>query len=115
MVNTVENENIIHGVIVDHLRQRLAREYREIKVNPPGDPDLILGNHGLVLAAVEVETEKSMTPEKAEKWRIMAQSGTKLILMVPRHSKAKVTEILWQKGIADKVSVGSYEIVISMP
>ncbi|MBI5025199.1 MAG: hypothetical protein HZC12_00415 [Nitrospirae bacterium] len=41
--------------------------------------------------------------------------GAKLILMVPRNSKTKVVELLWQKGLADKVAVGSYEIVINMP
>jgi hypothetical protein len=35
--------------------------------------------------------------------------------MVPKNSKAKVIELLWQNGIADKVSVGSYEISINMP
>jgi hypothetical protein len=45
----------------------------------------------------------------------MAQQDSKLILIVPKNSKVKAAEILWQKGIADRVSVGTYEIVVNMP
>ncbi len=111
----MKNEDIMHDVMVSYLKQRFARDYKEVKVNPEGSPDLVLSNHGLVLAVVEVETEKSMTGEKGEQWRAMTQSGTKLIIMVPKNSKVKAMEILWQKGIADKVGVGSYEIAVTMP
>ncbi len=111
----MDNEGIIHRVIVDTLERKLSRDYRETVVSPHGDPDITLGNHGLVLAVVEVETETTISPEKAEKWRRMAHAGTKLILMVPKSARARVTDILWQEGIAEKVSVGTYEIVINMP
>jgi hypothetical protein len=64
---------------------------------------------------VEVETESSITPEKAKIWKELAQSGSKLILMIPQNAKVKTMELLWQQGIADKVGVGSYEIKITMP
>lgn len=111
----MDSEKLLHDLIVDYLKQRLSREYREIDVNPSGNPDLTLSNHGLVLAMLEVETEGSITSEKAEKWKEMLQAGSKLILMVPKNSKVKVTELLWNKGIADRVSVGTYEIAINMP
>lgn len=111
----MDTDSIIHTVIVENLRRRLGRDYREVVVSPDGDPDITLGNHGLVLAVVEVETEASISNEKAEKWRRMAHAGTKLILMIPRSARSRVTEILWQEGIADKVSLGTYEIVINMP
>ncbi|MGO9952461.1 MAG: hypothetical protein ACLPN1_09660 [Dissulfurispiraceae bacterium] len=111
----MHNEKLVHDLIVDHLRQKLGRDYKEVTVNPEGNPDIVLANHGLVLANVEVETDNTINPEKAAEWKVLAQPGTKLILMVPRNAKAKVTELLWQKGIMDKVSVGSYEIVINMP
>lgn len=111
----MDNEHLIHGLIIDHLKHRFRREYSEIKVNAGGDPDLTLANHGLVLAVVEVETESSITPEKAGKWKELAQPGTKLILMVPKSSRVKVMEMLWQQGIADRVGVGTYDIAINMP
>ncbi len=111
----MDSDKLMHDMIIDRLRGRFAREYKEINVNAGGSPDIVLANHGLTIALVEVETEKSITPEKAKKWKEMAQSGSKLILMVPKNSKVKVMQLLWEQGIADKVGVGSYEIAISMP
>lgn len=109
------NEKMLHNLILDQLKARLSKEYKEIKVNSEGNPDLILSNHGLVLAVLEVETESTITSQKAEKWKEIIDSGKKLILIVPKNAKVKVMELLWQKGIADRVGVGSYEIVINMP
>lgn len=111
----MESEKLLHDLIVDRLRAKFAGQYKEIKINSGGNPDLVLANHGLTLAVVQVETEGSITAEKAEKWKEMARSGSKLILMVPKNAKVKVLELLWKSGIADRVGVGSYEIMISMP
>jgi len=111
----MERQRLVHDLIVDSLRGKFSKEYREIMVNPEGGPDIVLASHGLTMAMVEVETEGSITPEKAGKWKDMVRSGAKLILMVPKHTKVKTTELLWKQGIADRVGVGSYEIVITMP
>jgi hypothetical protein len=60
----MNNEKLLHDLIVDYLKHKLSKEYKEIKVNPAGNPDLTLSNHGLILALVEVETENSITPGK---------------------------------------------------
>ncbi len=122
----MQNEKLIHDWMVSYLKQRLSRDYNDININLEGEsknefngcyPDLILGNHGLVLAIMEVETENSVTLEKADEWsRIVGTGlGVKLIIMVPRALKAKTLDLLWKKGIADKTSVGSYEINVNMP
>ena len=120
----MKDEKLIHEWMVSFLRDRLSRDYDDIKINLEGEdknefnghhPDLILGNHGLVLAIMEVETESSITPEKADDWKILSGLGAKLILMVPKSSKAKMLDLLWKHGIADKTSVGSYEISVNMP
>jgi hypothetical protein len=111
----MDNEELMHDLIIDRLRRKFAREYKEIRVNREGDPDIALSNHGLTIAVVEVETENSITPEKAKIWRELSRSGSKLILIVPHNSKAKTMELLWEQGIADKVGIGSYEIKITMP
>ena len=118
------NEQIFHDWMVTYLKERLRRDYNDVRMNV-GDsrendfkgafPDLILGNHGLVLAIMEVETEGSVNEKKAGEWKKMASLGAKLILMVPRTSKAKVLDLLWKQGIADKASVGSYDLNITMP
>jgi len=111
----MQNEKLVHDLIVEHLKRKLARDYKEVTVNPAGNPDMVLANHGLVLANLEVETDGTINQDKADEWKELAQPGIKLVLMVPKNSKARVTELLWQKGIMDKVSVGSYEIVVNMP
>ena len=122
----MNNEKLIHDWLVTYLRQRLSRDYKDIKINLEGEkkaefkghyPDLILGNHGLILAVMEVETEGSVTPEKADEWSRMigAGLGVKLIIMVPKALKAKALDLLWKKGIADKTAIGSYEISVNMP
>ncbi len=122
----MQDDKLIHDWMVSYLKQRLSRDYKDISINLEGEkknefkghyPDLILGSHGLVLAVMEVETERSISPEKADEWSRIVRTGkgVKLIVMVPRASKAKVVDLLWKKGIADKASVGSYEINISMP
>ncbi len=111
----MDNDKRLHDLIVDYLKQKLSREYSEIRVNPAGNPDLTLSSHGLVLAVVEVETEKSITPEQGERWKTLAQPGTKVIVMVPKHAKVKAMDLLWKHGIADRVAIGHYEIAIHMP
>ncbi len=109
------SERLLRELIIELLKKRLSREYKEIKTNSSESPDLILANHGFTVASVQVETESSITPERSEIWKQLAQDGSKLIIMVPKDEKAKIMNLLWNKGIADKVSVGTYEIVIKMP
>jgi hypothetical protein len=111
----MDSDKLMHDLIVERIRIKVSGDYKEIRVNPEGDPDLVLSNHGLTLAAVEVETERSITPERAEKWKEMAGSDCKLILMVPKSGKVKAMDLLWKHGIADRVGLGSYDIQIHLP
>jgi hypothetical protein len=111
----MQNEKLMHDLIVSHLTHKFSRDYKEVKVNPQGSPDIVLGNHGLVLLNVEVETESTIKSEKADEWKVLVEQGVKLVLMVPKNGKVRVTELLWEKGIMDRVGVGSYEISINMP
>ena len=120
----MEKEAAVHDAIAEEIRKKLRHQYREIRLNPSGQklhefkgqyPDLILSEQGMVLAVVEIETENSITPDKINIWKGMAGSGPRLILMVPKTMKAKLASMLWDGGLADKVSLGSYEISINMP
>ena len=116
-------EAFFHDWLVSYLQRRLARDYKEILANGTEEqqhefnshyPDLILANQGMVLAIMEVETEESITPQQAERWKELSGLGAKLILMVPNHTRPKVMDLVLQKGLAGKVGVGSYEITIKM-
>lgn len=120
----MEYSDLIHEMILEHVRKRLSREYREIKVNRAGGtshnyqghhPDMILGNHGIVLGLLEVETADTISEDQAEQWKKLSGLGVKLILMIPKEMKMKVTDLLWNKGIMNKVSIGTYDITVSMP
>ena len=120
----METEKVFHDWLINHLRDRFSKEYSEIKINLEGEeknefkgyyPNLILGSYGLVVAVVEVETDKTITHEKVKKWKELSKLGVKLMLMIPDKSKGKLMSMLWDEGIAHDVSVGSYEIKITMP
>jgi hypothetical protein len=117
-------EELIHEMIIEHLRKTLSKEFKEIGINKKGEkkveynghyPDMILGNHGMIVSLIEVETYESITEKQADRWKVLSGLGPKLILMVPRDMKLKVTDLLWAKGLMDKVSIGTYEISIKMP
>jgi hypothetical protein len=116
-------DTFFHDWLVSYLQQRLAKDYKEVQANYQTEqrhvfsgryPDLILANQGMVLAIMEVETEESVTTEQAERWKELAGLGAKLIIMVPNHMRPKVMDLVFQKGLAGKVGVGSYEITIKM-
>ncbi len=114
--------DFFHDWMVSYLERRLSRDYKEIKANVGENryefkghyPDLILASHGMTLALMEVETEDTLGPEQARRWKELAGLGPKLILMVPAHTKAKVADLLWKEGLAGKVSIATYDVVIRM-
>jgi hypothetical protein len=120
----MEYQKILHEIIFEHIRKELSRDYKEIGINKEGEkniaykghyPHMILGNHGMVVALLEIETDESITAERAKRWRELSGLGVKLIIMVPKNMKVKTTELIWNKSLMDKVSLGTYEIVIKMP
>lgn len=120
----MEYADLIHEIILEQVRRKLSKDYKEIGINRAGEkrveykghyPDMVLGNHGMILAILEVETPDSINEKSAERWKTLSDLGVKLILMVPKDMKVKATDFLWQKGLIGKVSIGTYEIAITMP
>ncbi|MGA1845226.1 MAG: hypothetical protein ACMUIS_11750 [bacterium] len=120
----MDYEGLIHEMILEHMRKQLSKDYREIRINPRDEkkveykghyPDMILGNHGMVLSILEVETEGSVSEKAVQRWRELSGLGVKLVIMVPKEAKVKATDLIWNKGLMGKVSLGMYEIVIRMP
>jgi hypothetical protein len=120
----MSEDRLIHDLVVNNLKKKLSREFRDIKVNLYGEkahafkdlyPDIIISNHGMVILIIEVETESSLSQEKAEIWKKISDTGTKLNVIVPRELKVRATELLWQTGLAGKVGIGTYELNINLP
>lgn len=115
---------VLHDAIAQELGKKLRHSYKDIKINLSGEqkhefngqyPDMILSGHGMVLAVVEIETGNSFSPDKIGTWKQLSGAGARLIVMAPKGLKAKIASALWDGGMADKVSLGSYEITINMP
>jgi hypothetical protein len=120
----MDREKIFHDWLIYYVKEKLSHDYSEILINVEGEahnefnghyPDLILSSYGLVMGIIEVETESTLTLENAQKWKKLLHQGARLIIIVPERSKAHITDILWQVGIAQYVSIGTYDIRLSMP
>ncbi len=116
--------DLVHEIILEQVKRKLSRTYKEIKTNTKGEkraeykgfyPDMVLGNHGMTLALLEVETADSISEKQADHWKALSGLGLKLILMIPKDRKVRVTDLLWSNGLMDKVSIGTYEISVQMP
>ena len=119
----MEHQDLTHDIMLEYIKKELSRDYKEIGVNKQGEkkvaykdhyPDMILGNYGMVLSLLELETEQSVSEERAERWKVLSKLGAKLIIMVPKNMKVKATDLIWKKGLMGKVSLGTYEINIKM-
>ncbi len=119
-----KKEQIFHDWMIEYLAERLSRDFNDIKINVTGMkkhdfkgcfPDLILGNYGVTLAVMEVETAHSIDPEKISQWKTLSNLGVKLIIMIPKDLKSKVMDILWKEALVSKVSLGTYDLNINIP
>jgi len=98
-----------------YLKQKLHRLQQQLEPleNPP--PDLKILTYGMTLGYMDIITEKEITQERLNKWKEIISEGNKLIILIPKEEKLKITEILWKEGIAEKVSIGTYEINLFLP
>ena len=119
----MELEDLTHDIMLEYIKKELSKDYKEIGVNKNDEknvaykdhyPDMILGNYGMILSLLELETERSVSEERAERSKILSKLGATLIIMVPKNMKVKATDLIWKKGLMGKVSLGTYEIVIKM-
>lgn len=109
--------------LIRYLERKLGRDYKGIKANVGEEryefkghyPDLILESHGITVGLMQVETDETLKdPERPKLWRELSGLGPKLTLVIPAYTKAKVTELLWNEGLAGKVSVATYDLLIKM-
>ncbi|MCX8031655.1 MAG: hypothetical protein N3A59_08790 [Thermodesulfovibrionales bacterium] len=109
------SNDFIKELIIKLIKNKLSKEYSEIRLNPNSYPDLILINHGFTVAVLQVETENTIEAHNTQRWRQIVQDNPKVIIMIPSSCKAKLIELLWAEGIFDRVNIGTYDIVIKMP
>lgn len=108
-------EKHLKELLIYHLKQKLGKLQQELETTQKPPPDLKILSYGIVIGYIDIITEKEISQERIDKWKELLSKGNKLIIVVPKDEKLKLTEILWKEGIAEKVSIGTYEIVLTLP
>lgn len=108
-------EKHLKELLIYYLKQKLGRLQQELEPAQTPPPDLKILSYGMVIGYIDIITEKEVFQERIDRWKELLSQGNKLIIVVAKDERLKLTEILWKEGIAEKVSIGTYEIVLTLP
>ncbi len=108
-------EKYLKELLIHQIRQRLSKIKQDLEPLQSSPPDLIIKSYGMTIGYMDILIEKEIDPERITKWKNLIKEGNKLIIIVPKEEKLKITEILWREGLAEKISMGTYEINLSLP
>lgn len=111
----MSTEKYLKELLIHQLKQRLARIGQELEPVTEPPPDLKIMSYGMVIGYIDIITEKDINPDRIAKWKEIVSKGNKLIILIPKEEKLKITETLWKEGLAEKVSIGTYEINLFLP
>ena len=116
-----EKEQVIHDWLIEQVVEFLKKRYRDVRINPGNSknggieglyPGIVVYSHGLPVEVYEVETENTVTDEEAEQWVQFSKLPVKVNILVPEALVKKAREIIWNRKIASKVRLSSYQISI---
>lgn len=108
-------EEILKELLIYKLRQKLNKIKQDLEPLEKPPPDLKILSYGIIIGYLDILTEKEISQSRVEKWREIISKGDKLILIVSKEQKLEITELLWKEGIAEKISIGTYEINLFLP
>lgn len=108
-------EKHLKDLLIYHIKHKLSKLQQTIEHLKETPPDLKILSYGIVIGYIDIITENEIKPERIEKWKNLTNQGNKLIIIVPKDQKLKITELLWIEGLAEKVSIGVYEINLFLP
>lgn len=108
-------EEILKELLIYKLRQKLNKIKQDLEPLEKPPPDLKILSYGITIGYLDILTEKEISQSRVEKWREIISKGDKLILIVSKEQKLEITELLWKEGIAEKISIGTYEINLFLP
>ncbi|MGQ0792923.1 MAG: hypothetical protein ACT4NX_02430 [Deltaproteobacteria bacterium] len=118
-----KSEQVLHDWVVEKLRVKYSRLYREVHANPAEErnyefgghfPDLIFVNYGQTMLIAEVETEETINEGEAEEWKTLSALGVQLVLIVPKEMQNAARDICWKAGIAARVKIGFFDVSLSI-
>lgn len=108
-------EKHLKELLIQQIKQKLSKIKQDIEPVPEPPPDLKILSYGIVIGFIDIVTEKEISLHRIDKWKNLLSQGNKLIILIPKEEKLKITEDLWKEGIAEKVSIGTYEINLLLP
>ncbi|MEN2994141.1 MAG: hypothetical protein ABDH19_02185 [Thermodesulfovibrio sp.] len=108
-------DKILKELLIHQIKQKLNRLQQEIQPVETPPPDLKVLSYGMIIGYIDIVTEREIPQERLNKWKKLISENNKLIILIPKEEKLKIMEILWKEGIAEKVSIGNYEINLSLP
>ncbi len=117
------DEQFLHDWVIGKIKEKYSRLYKEVHTNPGGEkgfelkghyPDVVFVNYGQIVLVAEVETQETINEEEAEEWKDLSNLGAQLVLVVPKEMQNAAREICWKKGIAAKIKIGFFEVVLSI-
>ena len=117
------DEQFLHDWVISKIKEKYSRLYKEVHTNPGEEknfefkgyyPDVVFVNYGQIMLIAEVETQETINEEEVQEWRELSNLGTQLMLLVPKELQNAARDICWKNGIAAKVKIGFFEVVLSI-
>ena len=117
------DEQFLHDWVIRKLQERYSRVYKEVHINPGEEqnyevkgryPDAVCVNYGQIVLVIEVETKETVTEQEVAEWKELSQLGVQLVVLVPKELLGVARDICWKNGIASKVKIGSFDVVLSV-
>ena len=117
------DEQFLHDWVIRKANEKYSRLYSEVHVNPGEEanfdfkgkyPDIVIVNYGQVVQIVEVETRETINKERIPKWKELSELGVKLTLMVPKELQGQARDICWKNGLAAKMNIGSFDVLLNI-
>jgi hypothetical protein len=118
-----QDEQFLHDWVIGKIREKYSRLYKEVHTNPGKEkkfelkgyyPDVVFVNYGQVVLVAEVETQETINEEEAEEWKDLSNLGAQLVLVVPKEMQNAAREICWKKGIAAKIKIVFFEVILNI-
>jgi hypothetical protein len=118
-----KDEQFLHDWVLRKIKEKYSRLYKEVHTNPGDEknfelkgyyPDVVFVNYGQIVLIAEVETQETINEEEVKEWRELSNLGAQLVLLVPKEMQNVARDICWKNGIASKIKIGFFEVVLNI-
>lgn len=108
-------EKSLKELLIHQIEQRLNKLNQKVEPLSETPPEMKIVSYGMTIGYIDIVTEKDLKAERIEKWKNLVSKGEKLILLIPKEEKLRIADMLWKEGLAEKVSIGTFEINLFLP